>query len=286
MDRHASSPIANGFEQRGDDARTPRQAVRSGLRQLREVLHRFAQGAGAASLRPEGRGGRHRHPAGGAGPRDELRAGHCRSARACRSRRSRSHSATPTLCRRAAARIPAARCATPARCSPWRRGLDREGKATRCASLRRRPSNRSRSTKASSARRAPTAPFDLFELGEAKRFARIFPRFADGFWPSSATTKCTVQVFPNGARICEIEIDPDTGRRSIKRYATVDDVGRCINPLIVHGQTHGGIAQGVGQALWEVCVIDPEFRSAARRLADGLRHAALGQHAVVQDRDR
>ena len=65
-------------------------------------------------------------------------------------------------------------------------------------------------------------------------------------------------VFPNGACLCEIEIDPETGGLTIVRYSTVDDVGRCINPMIVHGQTHGGIAQGVGQALWESCVIDPE----------------------------
>ena len=65
-------------------------------------------------------------------------------------------------------------------------------------------------------------------------------------------------VFPNGACMCEIEIDPETGGLEITRYSTVDDVGRCINPLIVHGQTHGGIAQGVGQALWETCFIDPE----------------------------
>ncbi len=63
-------------------------------------------------------------------------------------------------------------------------------------------------------------------------------------------------VFPNGACMCEIEIDPDTGAVEITRYCSVDDVGRCINPLIVHGQTHGGIAQGVGQALWEQCFID------------------------------
>jgi carbon-monoxide dehydrogenase large subunit len=64
-------------------------------------------------------------------------------------------------------------------------------------------------------------------------------------------------VFPNGCAICEIEIDPDTGLPTITRYAAVDDVGRCINPLIVHGQTHGGIAQGVGQAMWEQCYVDP-----------------------------
>jgi carbon-monoxide dehydrogenase large subunit len=64
-------------------------------------------------------------------------------------------------------------------------------------------------------------------------------------------------VFPNGSCMCEIEIDPETGGLDITRYTTIDDVGRCINPLIVHGQTHGGIAQGVGQALWESCYIDP-----------------------------
>ena len=65
-------------------------------------------------------------------------------------------------------------------------------------------------------------------------------------------------VFPNGACMCEVEIDPDTGGIDITHYVTVDDVGRCINPMIVHGQTHGGIAQGVGQALWESFTIDPE----------------------------
>ena len=66
-------------------------------------------------------------------------------------------------------------------------------------------------------------------------------------------------VFPNGCAICEVEIDPETGGVALTRYASVDDVGRCINPLIVHGQTHGAIAQGVGQALWEHCYVDREF---------------------------
>ena len=65
-------------------------------------------------------------------------------------------------------------------------------------------------------------------------------------------------VFPNGAAVCEVEVDPDTGLVEITRYATVDDVGRCINPLIVHGQTHGGIAQGVGQAMWEQIYVEPD----------------------------
>jgi carbon-monoxide dehydrogenase large subunit len=64
-------------------------------------------------------------------------------------------------------------------------------------------------------------------------------------------------VFPNGCASCELEVDPETGWIEITRYSAVDDVGRCINPLIVHGQTHGGIAQGVGQAMWELFEIDP-----------------------------
>jgi len=58
-------------------------------------------------------------------------------------------------------------------------------------------------------------------------------------------------TFPAGVHICEVEIDPDTGVTTIERYTAVDDFGKLINPMIVHGQVHGGIAQGIGQALLE-----------------------------------
>jgi carbon-monoxide dehydrogenase large subunit len=58
-------------------------------------------------------------------------------------------------------------------------------------------------------------------------------------------------TFPAGVHICELEIDPDTGVTRIERWAAVDDFGNVINPMIVEGQVHGGIAQGVGQALLE-----------------------------------
>ncbi len=64
--------------------------------------------------------------------------------------------------------------------------------------------------------------------------------------------------FPYGAAVAEVEIDPETGSLELVRYAAVDDVGRAINPLVLHGQTHGGIAQGVGQALWEDMHYDPD----------------------------
>ena len=63
-------------------------------------------------------------------------------------------------------------------------------------------------------------------------------------------------VFPNGTAICEVEIDPDSCEMKLARYSTIDDVGRCINPMIVHGQTHGGIVQGLGQAMFELCALD------------------------------
>jgi carbon-monoxide dehydrogenase large subunit len=57
--------------------------------------------------------------------------------------------------------------------------------------------------------------------------------------------------WPNGTHICEVEIDPDTGVTKVVRYTTVDDVGIAVNPMLVTGQVHGGVAQGIGQALYE-----------------------------------
>jgi len=63
-------------------------------------------------------------------------------------------------------------------------------------------------------------------------------------------------TFPSGVHICEVEIDPDTGVTEVVKWTAVDDFGRIINPMIVEGQVHGGIAQGVGQALMEKAVYD------------------------------
>jgi carbon-monoxide dehydrogenase large subunit len=67
-----------------------------------------------------------------------------------------------------------------------------------------------------------------------------------------------IPAFPSGTVICELEVDPETGTVEITRYTAVDDVGKSVNPMIVEGQTHGGIAQGVGQALCEGIALDPE----------------------------
>ncbi|MFQ5631194.1 MAG: xanthine dehydrogenase family protein molybdopterin-binding subunit, partial [bacterium] len=63
-------------------------------------------------------------------------------------------------------------------------------------------------------------------------------------------------TFPFGAHISLVEVDPDTGKVKVLRYVAVDDVGNVINPMIVDGQVHGGVAQGIGQALWEGAVYD------------------------------
>jgi carbon-monoxide dehydrogenase large subunit len=65
-------------------------------------------------------------------------------------------------------------------------------------------------------------------------------------------------AFPNGCHICELEIDPETGTVDIDRYATVNDFGVLINPLLVEGQLHGGVVQGIGQALMERTVYDED----------------------------
>lgn len=65
-------------------------------------------------------------------------------------------------------------------------------------------------------------------------------------------------TFPNGTHVCELEVDPETGTVELLRYLAVDDVGTVINPLLVDGQVHGGVAQGIGQALAEETVYDPD----------------------------
>jgi carbon-monoxide dehydrogenase large subunit len=76
--------------------------------------------------------------------------------------------------------------------------------------------------------------------------------------PLSAECDETINdaAFPYGCHVCEVEIEPEVGLVKIVQHSTVDDVGRAVNPMIIHGQTHGGIAQGVGQALFEQCFYD------------------------------
>ncbi|HEX9163102.1 MAG TPA: molybdopterin cofactor-binding domain-containing protein, partial [Thermoanaerobaculia bacterium] len=75
-------------------------------------------------------------------------------------------------------------------------------------------------------------------------------------------------VYPFGAHIAVVQVDPETGEIALKRYIAVDDCGKVINPVIVAGQIHGGIAQGVGQALWEGAIYDDEGQLLTGSLMD------------------
>ena len=98
--------------------------------------------------------------------------------------------------------------------------------------------------------------FDMFELAREAARLNLPDELKDGL-AVVADNEMHEPVFPNGTAICEVEVDPETGDVTMTRYACIDDVGRCINPLIVHGQTHGAVAQGVGQAMWEQIFLDP-----------------------------
>jgi carbon-monoxide dehydrogenase large subunit len=98
----------------------------------------------------------------------------------------------------------------------------------------------------------------IFDTAKAAAADQTLPEDLRG--PLAATCDETIKQlgFPYGAHVCEVEVDPQTGGLDLVRYTAVDDVGRAINPMIVHGQTHGGAAQGIGQALWECCTYDAQ----------------------------
>src|SRR5215470_2944067 len=96
---------------------------------------------------------------------------------------------------------------------------------------------------------------DLFDVARAAARADA-PADARGPLDGLSDETMPLPSYPYGTAVCEVEVDPETGDVSVVRYTTVDDCGRAVNPMILHGQTHGGIAQGVGQALWEACAYD------------------------------
>ena len=98
----------------------------------------------------------------------------------------------------------------------------------------------------------------IFDAAKTAEGDKTLPEDLRG--PLAATSDETIRPlgFPYGAHVCEVEIDRETGTLELVRYTAVDDVGRAVNPMIVHGQTHGGAAQGIGQALWELCAYDAQ----------------------------
>ena len=129
---------------------------------------------------------------------------------------------------------------------------------------------------------------EILELAKAARDPSKLP---PGMAPGLDTTHTRVppgQTYPNGCHIVEVEIDPNTGAVVIDRYTIVDDFGRTINPLMLEGQVHGGVVQGIGQALLEHAVYDGDsgqllagsFMDYAMPRADDIPNFAFSTHNV------
>ncbi len=129
---------------------------------------------------------------------------------------------------------------------------------------------------------------DLLAVAKAARDPAKLPAGMAAGLDTTHTRVPPAQTFPNGCHIVEVEIDPSTGVVAIDRYTVVDDFGRTINPLLLEGQVHGGIAQGIGQALFEHAVYDPKdgqllsgsFMDYAMPRADDLPAFAFATHNV------
>lgn len=98
----------------------------------------------------------------------------------------------------------------------------------------------------------------LADLARAARDPAVNPAGAEAGLGGEATFKAEHNTYPNGAHVCELEIDPETGKVEILRYIVCDDFGTVVNPLLLEGQVHGGIVQGLGQALMEHTVYDAD----------------------------
>ncbi|MBZ0310490.1 MAG: molybdopterin-dependent oxidoreductase, partial [Anaerolineae bacterium] len=103
---------------------------------------------------------------------------------------------------------------------------------------------------------SPDKAKTIQELAGAAALGYSLPEGMEPFLDDTAYYDPPNCTFPFGTHICVVEVHADTGQIDIKRYVAVDDVGKVINPMIVDGQVHGGIAQGVAQALWEGAVYD------------------------------
>ena len=118
----------------------------------------------------------------------------------------------------------------------------------------------------------------IMELAQRVREGKM-PEGAPPSLDVDHATKDTPSTFPNGCHVAEVEIDPETGVTRIVRYFAVNDFGTVVNPMIVAGQLHGGVAQGIGQALMEEVSYDSSGQPITGSFMD-YAHAARGGHSA------
>jgi aerobic carbon-monoxide dehydrogenase large subunit len=130
----------------------------------------------------------------------------------------------------------------------------------------------------------PEASKSIAECSLAVFTAHNLPDGVEPTLDSEATFDPSTFSFPHGTHLCAAEVDTETGEVAIRRYVAVDDVGKVINPLIVEGQVHGGVAQGIAQALFEEAVYDEEGNLLTGSFADYTLPSAFDLPDIVSDR--
>jgi carbon-monoxide dehydrogenase large subunit len=105
-------------------------------------------------------------------------------------------------------------------------------------------------------RGVPDSSMGLSDIAFAAFHAHDLPEGIDPTLEAESTFDPSTFSFPHGTHLCAVEVDTETGRTKIRKYVCVDDVGTPINPLIIEGQVHGGVTQGIAQALFEEAVYD------------------------------
>jgi aerobic carbon-monoxide dehydrogenase large subunit len=127
----------------------------------------------------------------------------------------------------------------------------------------------------------------LMELAEKIRSGLTLPDDVPHTLDVKHVSEGVASTFPNGCHVAEVEIDPETGVIDVVRYSGVSDFGNVINPLIVEGQVHGGVVQGIGQALLELTAYDAEgqlltgsFMDYAMPRAGNMPSFAMADHPV------
>src|SRR5690606_33011000 len=114
--------------------------------------------------------------------------------------------------------------------------------------------------------------------------AHDLPEGMEASLDSEATFDPENFSYPHGTHLCAVEVDTETGQVKIRSYVCVDDVGTVVNPLIVEGQVHGGVAQGIAQALFEDAVHDESGTLTTGTVADYLLPSAADLPSFVTDR--
>jgi carbon-monoxide dehydrogenase large subunit len=135
-----------------------------------------------------------------------------------------------------------------------------------------------------SVRGTPDAAKSLGDVALAVFAAHNLPDGVEPTLDSEATFDPQTFSFPHGTHLCAAEVDTETGETKIRRYVCVDDVGTVVNPMIVEGQVHGGVAQGIAQALYEEAVFDEFGNLVTGSLVDYTIPSAADLPEILSDR--